>query len=134
MNSPYMIAGLCLWDQMGVKKLHELISLIGLSLSEAKQLYKYMLKTSIEKLESSIMSYAEKEKFKLFEVAFESFAKQVDYAFEMTASDYYYALSAVLERPTKKLKIEEVYEHRIECFWQAYRLFEASQTKLLAAM
>jgi hypothetical protein len=45
-----MIAGLGLWEQGGVKKLHELISLIGLSLNEAKQLYKYMLKTSIEKL------------------------------------------------------------------------------------
>jgi hypothetical protein len=80
------------------------------------------------------MSYAEKEKFKLFEVAYESFAKQVDYAFEMTSSDYYYALSAVLERPTKTIKTEEVYEHRIECFWEAYSLFAANQTKLLAAM
>lgn len=60
MNSSYMISGLTLWDQQGVKKLHELISLIGLSLDESKQLYKYMLKTSIEKLESSIMTYAEK--------------------------------------------------------------------------
>jgi|688.fasta_scaffold156355_2 hypothetical protein len=32
MNSGYMIAGLGLWDQPGIKKLYELISLIGLSL------------------------------------------------------------------------------------------------------
>jgi hypothetical protein len=42
-----MIAGLSLWSQQGIKKLHELISLIGLSLDESKQLYKYMLKSSI---------------------------------------------------------------------------------------
>ena len=47
LNSPYMIAGLSLWSQQGIKKLHELISLIGLSLDESKQLYKYMLKSSI---------------------------------------------------------------------------------------
>lgn len=47
MNSGYMIGGLGLWDQNGVKKLQELISLIGLSLDESKQLYKYMMKKSV---------------------------------------------------------------------------------------
>jgi hypothetical protein len=32
MNSGYMNAGLCLWDHQGIKKLYELINLIGLSL------------------------------------------------------------------------------------------------------
>lgn len=50
MNSSYMISHLSLWDQFGVKKLYELLNLIGLSLDECKQLYKYMLKTSITKL------------------------------------------------------------------------------------
>lgn len=32
MNSAYMISELAMWDQVGVKKLYELINLIGLSL------------------------------------------------------------------------------------------------------
>lgn len=55
-----MIGGLALWDQQGVKKLYELISQVGLSLSESKQLYKYMLKNSIEKLENELMANAGK--------------------------------------------------------------------------
>jgi hypothetical protein len=31
----------------------------------------------------------------------------------MTASDYYYVLATVLEKPTKKTNIAEVIEHRI---------------------
>lgn len=65
-----------------------------------------MSKQSVDKLESEIFKYASQPKYNLLEVAFDSFSKQVDYAFEMTASDYYYALSAVLERPTKKLNVE----------------------------
>jgi hypothetical protein len=134
LHSPYMIAGLALWDPLGLKKLHELISLIGLSLQEAEQLYKYMLKTSAEKLESSIMTLAGKDKFRLFDIAYESFAKQVDYAFEMTASDYCYALSAVLERPPRATPPIEPSEHRVTCFWEAYSLFEAPQSKLQSAI
>jgi len=68
------------------------------------------------------------------DIVYDSFAKQVDYAFEMTASDYYYALSSVLERPTKKLNIEEIYEHRVNCFLDAYTLFDSNQTKLQSAI
>jgi hypothetical protein len=60
MNSGYMIGGLGLWDQNGIKKLHELISLIGLSLDESKQLYKYMMKKSIEKIENELIANAQK--------------------------------------------------------------------------
>lgn len=129
-----MIARLCLWEELGVKKLLELLNLIGLSLDESKQLYKYMLKTSINKLEDNIFTYASNPKFKLLDIVFDSFAKQVDYAFEMTASDFYYALSSVIERPTKKLVVEEVYEHRVNCFLDAYTLFDQGQTKLQAAI
>ena len=52
----------------------------------------------------------------------------------MTASDYYYALSSVLERPTKKLNIEEIYEHRVGCFLDAYSLFDSNQSKLQGAI
>ncbi len=55
-----MIGGLGLWDQNGIKKLHELISLIGLSLDESKQLYKYMMKKSIEKIENELIANAQK--------------------------------------------------------------------------
>lgn len=41
-----------MWDQTGVKKLYELINLIGLSLEESKQLYKFMSKSSMDKLEN----------------------------------------------------------------------------------
>lgn len=57
--------------------------------------------------------------------------KQVDYAFEMTASDYYYVLATILERPVKKYSTAEVIEHRVECFWEAADIFTSNQEKLL---
>lgn len=72
------------------------------------------------------------ERFNLLDITFDSFAKQVDYCVEMMASDYYYALTASLEAPMKKKmeSVEELLEHRVTCFWDAYTLFEGKQTAL----
>jgi hypothetical protein len=34
---------------------------------------------------------------------------EIDYAFEMSATDYYYVLASILEKPTKKVNINEVF-------------------------
>ena len=99
MNSAYMIAKLNLWEQAGINKLNEFLNLIGLSLNESKQLYKYLSKESIDKLENDVLTCAQNPRFNLFEIAFQSFSRQVDYGIEFMASDYYYAISAILERP-----------------------------------
>lgn len=53
----------------------------------------------------------------------------------MSASDFYYILATVLERPMKKVTIgetydEEVRQHRIGCFLVAYEMFGWGQSKL----
>jgi cell division control protein 45 len=79
LNSSYMVSKLNLWDQNGIDKFHELLHLIGISLSEAKQLFKFMPKDTVEKLETRIFTYAENPRFNLLDIAFESYSKQVDY-------------------------------------------------------
>lgn len=64
------------------------------------------------------------EKFKLEEIAYDSFQKQVDFAAAFMASDYHYMLTATLEAPLNLN--DETNPHRIRCFWQAYDLFEGS--------
>lgn len=42
MHSNYLFAKMQLWQDRGMKKLNEFIHTIGISLQDAKQLYKYM--------------------------------------------------------------------------------------------
>lgn len=44
MNSPYLMQRLSLWNDKGITKLHEILTKLGISLEQAKQNYKYMLK------------------------------------------------------------------------------------------
>ena len=57
-----------------------------------------MKRQTINKLETQIFKHAQNPKFELLDIAFDSFAKQVDYCVEFMASDYYYAIVAALER------------------------------------
>jgi cell division control protein 45 len=45
-NSNYLMTRLGLWNDKGLKKLHEILTTIGISLVESKQLFKYMQKES----------------------------------------------------------------------------------------
>lgn len=42
LHSTYLMARMELWQDRGLNKLHEFIHNIGISLQDAKQLYKYM--------------------------------------------------------------------------------------------
>ena len=71
------------------------------------------------KLENNIIPTA--ERFKLLDVVFDSFQKQVDYSETAMASDYFYVLTSVLESPPQRHSgIENLSSHRVGCFWQAY--------------
>ncbi len=129
-HSNYLMTKLHLWEDKGLNKLHEFIHNIGISLQEAKQLYKYIPKESQRKLEDSI--YASAEKFQLLDVAYHSFVKQVDYSAAFTASDYYYLLTAVLEAPSKTpVAYDHLHEYRIKCFWEAYDAIDSPAKELL---
>jgi cell division control protein 45 len=50
MHSNYLMIKLNLWEDKGVNSLHRFLHMIGISLSEAKQLYKFMSVESMKKL------------------------------------------------------------------------------------
>ena len=61
------------------------------------------------------------ERFKILDVVFNSFSKQVDYSETAMASDYFYVLTSVLEAPPHRHSgIENLSSHRVNCFWEAY--------------
>jgi hypothetical protein len=54
--------------------------------------------------------------------------KQTDSSSSYMASDIYYIISTILERPpTHRCSAEELRDHRLECFWEAYSLLDGSQ-------
>jgi cell division control protein 45 len=55
LNSNYLMTHLHLWDDKGIDRLKEYIHRLGISLQDAKQLYKYMPKESQVKIENQIM-------------------------------------------------------------------------------
>jgi cell division control protein 45 len=95
LHSHYLTTKLCLWEDRGLTRLHELIHALGISLQEAKQLYKYMPLDSQRKIDANIFPAA--EKFGLHEVTFMSFVRHVDSSASLTASDFCCVLTAVLE-------------------------------------
>lgn len=125
MNSNYLMTKLHLWEDRGRNRLHEFIHTIGISLNEAKQLYKYMSQDSQRKLENSIFPSA--EKFGLHEVAYMSFMRHVDYTASYMASDFCHILTSVLEAPPLiDTSYNELHDFRIRSFWQAYDVFDGS--------
>lgn len=57
-NSNYLMVKLMLWEDKGIKKLHEILTHIGISLQEARQEYKFMSAASQNKLEEKIYGTA----------------------------------------------------------------------------
>lgn len=99
MHSNYMMIKMGLWEDKGINNLYELLTVIGISLSDAKQLFKFMPRDQQAKLENKIFSCA--EKFNLLDVAYLSFMRHTDYSSAYMASDFYYMLTAALEHPPK---------------------------------
>jgi cell division control protein 45 len=125
LHSTYMMTHMHLWEEKGVDRLKEYIHRLGISLQDAKQLYKYMPKESQSKFESQIIPTS--ESFKLYDIVYTSFQRQLDYSASFMASDYYHILTAVLENPPRvNLNSKELTEYRIKCFWEAYDIFEGS--------
>ena len=58
LHSKYLTIKLGLWEDKGMTRLHELIHSLGISLQEAKQLFKYMPLDTQRKLDSSIFPAA----------------------------------------------------------------------------
>lgn len=124
LHSTYLMSRLQLWQDRGLNRLHELIHTIGISLHEARQLFKYMPAENQRKLEASIIPSA--EKFGLFELAYMSFTRNVDFTASFMASDLCCLLVAVLEAPPQGgIQYKAFSEYHISCFWQAYDLFDA---------
>ena len=67
----------------------------------------------------------------LFDATFQSFMKQVDYSAAYMASDYYHILTSVLEEaPERETPFKELPQHRINCFWKAYDVFDGGLERL----
>ena len=128
-NSDYLMTKLRLWEDKGLNRLHEFIHAIGISLQEAKQLYKFMSSDSQKNLEHNIIPAA--EKLDLLDVTFISFMKQADYSATYMASDYYYILTSILEAPPQQeIPFNELPEYRVQCFWEAYDAFDGTLHRL----
>ena len=61
-----------------------------------------------------------------------SFLRQLDYVDSAMASDYYYILTSVLEAPPKSsISFDQLGQHRVKCFWEAYDIFDCNMKQLI---
>jgi cell division control protein 45 len=93
-HSNYIFSKMALWIERGHKKLHEFIHTLGISLQDAKQLYKYMPAEGQRKLDGSVFAAAEKHG--LLDITYHSFARNVDHSAPFMASDFVHILTATL--------------------------------------
>ena len=93
--SPYIVTKMRLWDDFGVERLNDLITQIGLSLEEAKQLYSYMSTKQKNDIKGAFFKKA--VEFDLLDIYFNSFKRQVDTYHSLFCSDYCWAITTALE-------------------------------------
>ena len=104
-----------------------------------------MLKEMKDALEAKIFTIT--TEYNLGEISFESFMRQTDSSTSYMASDFYYIITSVLEKPVlltnelkgtleerKLSKQESMNEERIASFWAAYNLLDGSQDMLKTAV
>lgn len=61
---------------------------------------------------------ASAERFRVPDLIYGSFMRQVDHTAAFMASDYHYILTTALENPPLiQIKFEETSAYRIKCFW-----------------
>jgi cell division control protein 45 len=94
LHSPYLMAKLSLWNDKGLTRLHEILTKLGISLEQAKQNYKYMLKEVKDALEAKIFTIT--TDYNLGEISFESFMRQTDTSSSYMASDIYYIIVSII--------------------------------------
>ncbi|EAR84925.3 CDC45-like protein (macronuclear) [Tetrahymena thermophila SB210] len=100
--SNYFATKLEIWNENGDQKITRLIALLGIPLEEAKQQYKFMKAQFKEKLKDNIHSVA--TKYKLYNVLFNSFVRQIDEKTQVSSTDMVYCLTAILECPKQILQ------------------------------
>lgn len=109
-HSLYPACKLKLWTLRGEKKLHELLVEMGLPLVQARQAFSSM--DLLFKKEFYSMVEKLSEKYDLANIVFGSFTLQYGYRQRFSASDYVYAMLAILES-IKNTRTPEV------CFLEA---------------
>lgn len=109
-HSVYPACRLKLWTLRGEKKLHELLVEMGLPLAQAKQAFSSM--DLVLRKEFYAMIAKNAEKYNIPDIVFGSFTLQYGYRNRYSASDYVYAMLAILESIQKERSPEF-------CFWEA---------------
>lgn len=109
-HSVYPACRLRLWTLRGEKRLHELLVEMGLPLAQARQTFGSMNLV----LRKEFLQMVEKnaEKYGIPDIVFGSFTLQYGYRNRYSASDYVYAMLAILESVRKDRSPET-------CFWEA---------------
>lgn len=109
-HSMYSACKLKLWTLRGEKKLHELLVEMGLPLVQANQTFSSM--DLVLRKEFYLMVEKHAEKYGIPDIVFGSFTLQYGYRNKYSASDYVYAMLALLESIKKDRSPEQ-------CFWEA---------------
>lgn len=109
-HSMYSACKLKLWTLRGEKKLHELLVEMGLPLVQANQTFSSM--ELMLRKEFYLMVEKHSEKYGIPDIVFGSFTLQYGYRNKYSASDYVYAMLALLESIKKDRSPEY-------CFWEA---------------
>jgi cell division control protein 45 len=119
--SPYIVVKMGLWNENGILILKEFLTSIGISLEEARQLYKYMSRDSRARLKNDM--YGKMDKLNMPDLIFSSFARKIDTDLTLTSSDMSCVISAILESPEKEnATYEEVQSKRRQNFLDAYEI------------
>lgn len=121
-HSMYPACKLKLWTLRGEKKLHELLVEMGLPLAQAKQTFSSMDLVLRKEFYQMIEKHA--DKYMIPDIVFGSFTLQYGYRNKYSASDYVYAMLAILESINK----ERSPEH---CFWEALDSLSRSNKVIL---
>lgn len=123
-HSMYSACRLKLWTLRGEKRLHELLVEMGLPLAQARQTFGAM--DLVLRREFYQMIEKNAEKYGIPDIVFGSFTLQYGYRNRYSASDYVYAMLAILESVKKERSPEF-------CFWEALDALTRSNKAILDA-
>lgn len=123
-HSMYSACKLKLWTLRGEKKLHEMLVEMGLPLVQANQTFSSM--DLVLRKEFYLMVEKHAEKYGIPDIVFGSFTLKYGYRNKYSASDYVYAMLALLE----SIKKDRSPEH---CFWEALDSLSRTNKSILDA-
>lgn len=123
-HSVYPACRMKLWTLRGEKRMHELLVEMGLPLVQAKQTFSAM--NLVLRKEFLQMIEKNAEKYGIPDIVFGSFTLQYGYRNRYSASDYVYAMLAILESVRKDRSPEF-------CFWEALDALTRTNKPILDA-